>query len=50
MLVKVLQKNVKELSEELCVPMIYVEEELEIQLHGTNGTFGTLRKQGDKYL
>ena len=43
-------KSAKELSEELCVPMIYVEEELEIQLHGTNGTFGTLRKQGDKYI
>ncbi len=43
-------KNAKELSEELCVPMIYVEEELEIQLHGTNGTFGTLRKQGNKYI
>ena len=43
-------KSAKELSEELCVPMIYVEEELEIQLHGINGTFGTLRKQGDKYI
>lgn len=43
-------KSAKELSEELCVPMIYVEEELEIQVHGTNGTFGTLRKQGDKYI
>lgn len=43
-------KNAKELSEELCVPMLYVEEELEIQLHGMNGTFGTLRKQGDKYI
>ena len=43
-------KSAKELSEELCVPMIYVEEELDIQLHGINGTFGTLRKQGDKYI
>lgn len=43
-------KSGKELSEELCVPMIYVEEELDIQLHGINGTFGTLRKQGDKYI
>ena len=43
-------KSARELSDELCVPMIYVEEELEIQLHGINGTFGTLRKQGDKYI
>lgn len=43
-------KSAKELSAELCVPMLYVEEELEIQLHGVNGTYGTLRKQGDKYI
>lgn len=43
-------KSAKELSEELGVPMLYVEEELEIQLHGVNGTYGTLRKQGDKYI
>lgn len=43
-------KDAKELAEELCVPMLYVEEELEIQLHGVNGTYGTLRKQGDKYI
>ncbi len=43
-------KSAKELSEELCVPMLYVEEELEIQLHGINGTYGTLRKQGDKFI
>lgn len=43
-------KNAKMLSEELCVPCLYVEEELEIQLHGQNGTYGTLRKQGDKYI
>ena len=43
-------KSAKELSEELSVPMLYVEEELEIQLRGVNGTYGTLRKQGDKYI
>jgi len=43
-------KSAKELSDELGVPMLYVEEELEIQLHGVNGTYGTLRKQGDKYI
>lgn len=37
-------KSAKELSEELCVPMPYVEEELEIQCHGENGEYGMLRK------
>ena len=37
-------KSAKELSEELCVPMPYIEEELEIQCHGQNGTYGMLRK------
>ncbi len=37
-------KSVKELSEELCVPMPYIEEELEIQCHGENGKYGMLRK------
>ncbi len=37
-------KSAKELSEELCVPMPYIEEELEIQCHGENGTYGMLRK------
>jgi len=36
--------SAKELSAELCVPMPYVEEELEIQCHGSNGTYGMLRK------
>ena len=36
--------SAKELSAELCVPMPYVEEELEIQCHGANGTYGLLRK------
>ncbi len=37
-------KTAKELSEELCVPMPYIEEELEIQIHGENGNYGMLRK------
>ncbi len=37
-------KSAKELSEELCVPMPYVEEELEIQVRGENGKYGMLRK------
>lgn len=37
-------KSAKELSEELCVPMPYIEEELDIQCHGENGTYGMLRK------
>ena len=37
-------KSAKELSEELCVPMPYIEEELEIQCRGENGQYGTLRK------
>lgn len=37
-------KTAKELSEELSVPMPYVEEELEIQCHGQNGTYGLLRR------
>lgn len=44
-------KTAKELSEELCVPMIYIEEELDIQCHGENGTYGTLRKlENGKYI
>lgn len=43
-------KTAKELSEELCMPMPYVEEELEIQCRGENGTYGTLRKlENGKY-
>ena len=37
-------KSAKELSDELCVPMAYVEEELEIQCRGENGEYGMLRK------
>lgn len=44
-------KSVKELSDELCVPMLYVEEELEIQCRGQNGTYGMLRKlENCKYI
>ena len=43
-------KSAKELSEELCVPMPYIEEELEIQCHGENGEYGMLRKlENGKY-
>ena len=37
-------KSAKELAEHLCVPMPYIEEELEIQCHGENGNYGMLRK------
>lgn len=37
-------KTAKELSEELCIPMPYIEEELEIQCRGENGKYGLLRK------
>ena len=40
-------KTAKELSDELGVPMPYVEEELAIQCAGQNGTYGTLRKLED---
>ena len=44
-------KSAKELSEELCVPMPYIEEELEIQCHGENGKYGMLRKlDNGKYV
>lgn len=43
-------KSAKELSEELCVPMPYIENELDIQVKGKNGTYGMLRKEGDKYI
>lgn len=37
-------RSAKELSEELCVPMPYIEEELEIQCRGENGKYGMLRR------
>ena len=44
-------KTAKELSEELCVPMPYIEDELEIQVYGENGKYGMLRKlDNGKYL
>lgn len=44
-------KTAKELSEELCVPMPFVEEELEIQCRGENGEYGMLRKlDNGKYV
>lgn len=44
-------RTAKELSEELCVPMPYIEEELEIQCQGENGNYGTLRKlENGKYI
>ena len=43
-------KSAKELSDELCIPMPYVEEELEIQCRGENGSYGMLRKlDNEKY-
>ena len=37
-------RTAKELSDELCVPMTYVEDELEIQCKGENGEYGMLRR------
>lgn len=38
-------------AEELGVPMCYIEEELETQVYGTNGRYGTLRKtDSGKYV
>lgn len=36
--------SAKELSEELCIPMPYIEEELDIQCRGENGKYGMLRR------
>lgn len=44
-------KSAKELADELCVPMQFVEEELEIQCRGWNGEYGMLRKlENGKYI
>lgn len=43
-------KTAKELSEALCVPMAFIEDELAIQVKGKNGSYGLLRKEGDKYI
>ena len=44
-------RSAKELSDALCVPMPYIEEELEIQCRGENGTYGFLhRLENGKYV
>jgi len=44
-------RTAKEISEELGVPMLYVEEELELQCKGQNGEYGLLRKlENGKYI
>lgn len=41
----------KELSEKLNVPLPYVEDEIDIQLKGENGSYGLLRQVGkDRYI
>ncbi len=37
-------RTARELSDELCVPMPYIEEELNIQCRGANGSYGILRR------
>jgi len=39
--------SAQELSEKLNVPLPYVEEEIDIQIKGENGTYGMLTKAGD---
>ena len=41
------KKTAKEISEELNLPMLYVEEELEIQCRGENWSYGLLKKLPD---
>lgn len=44
-------RTAKEISETLNVPMLFAEEELEIQANGSNGTDGLLKKlPDDKYI
>ena len=41
----------KEISDALNVPMVFIEEELNIQCHGSNGEYGLIRKHEDeKYI
>ena len=40
-------RTAKEISEELNLPMMYVEEELDIQTWGENGSYGLLKKLPD---
>lgn len=50
-LIKDKAKTARELSEELCVPMLFVEEELEIQCRGSNGEYGMVRRlENGKYI
>ncbi len=50
-LIKDKAKSARELSEELCVPMLFVEEELNIQCRGMNGEYGMVRKlENGKYI
>lgn len=43
-------RTAKEISDELCVPMLYVEDELEILTFGANGEYGMLRRlQNGRY-
>lgn len=43
--------NAREISEKLNVPMMYVEEELEVQCKGENGEYGLLKKlDNGKYI
>lgn len=44
-------RTAKELSEELNIPMPFIEDELDIQCKGENGSYGLLRKlDNDKYI
>ena len=44
-------RSAEELARELNVPMPYIEQELEIQCQGANGTYGMLRKtEQGKYI
>jgi len=44
-------QTARSISEALGVPMTYIEEELEIQVNGTNGRYGMLRKnESGKYI
>ncbi|MHB1485218.1 MAG: RNA polymerase sigma factor [Saccharofermentanales bacterium] len=45
------ERSIKELSDILHVPMLFIEEELEIQCKGANGNYGLLRKlENGKYI
>lgn len=44
-------RSTKEISEMLNVPMVFIEDELEIQCRGANGSYGLLRKlDNGKYI